>query len=406
MESNINLVLDSDKQSVLNYFSQLFDEKVGVQKFDVNGISVQLKRIDALDIIPDSNSVKLSLPLAMSLYKSAGIFSVEATGKLAMKLAVKFQILKNNVLSTETNIISWDWIEEPKIEIGSLDLPVEKLTNLALKHYEPVLTAKMDELIAQNLNLNDFLHTMLVKSNEVISASDWLGIKYKPTIYSIDIHDFQLQNGRYKLDAKVFGDIEVSDSFIGSSFVPEIRLFPDGNKEKSSLSISVDLHFDVIKNIILDQFSEIEIGGKPLNLTDIDIHYIGDKLNLEIDIDSPIKADLFLSGKPRFDSNNQSIDFDDLDVKVKASNILYKLTAPVIAGVIENRIKSMVPISVRELLQIANQKLSDTTREKTGEKINLSIEESRVEEIIIYNNMISLKIGAYEVEVMVNLLPS
>ena len=81
-------------------------------------------------------------------------------------------------------------------------------------------------------------------------------------------------------------------------------------------------------------------------------------------IDNPIKAEVFIKGKPIYNEIEGQLILNDLDVKVNPSNFIYKLTAPLVNRFVESKMEDFFPLSV-------NEKLSELVSANIPKSINL-----------------------------------
>ena len=64
--------------------------------------------------------------------------------------------------------------------------------------------------------------------------------------------------------------------------------------------------------------------------TSCKVDFAPSKMNLQLSLSSPLKAMVTVDGKPRYNEAESNLYLDKLDINMKASNLIYKLSAPLV----------------------------------------------------------------------------
>jgi len=219
MDNRVFFDISTSKAYLSDILEQSLDHAVSSEPMEVNGVQIVLKRVGASEIHPE--------------------------GKVAH-----------------------EWIEKPVLEIGALNIPIETLVNLVLKHHESIITAKIDQSIRQFSDLNALLQKGLNDARDKVKSLDLKG-----NTLSFDIN-----------------------------------------------SIAMTIPYDFLEGEIKNRLQGMEVGGKYFDVDMIDIR--GNQgLTVKMEISEPIRAQVFVTGVPHYDPSAGVLQLNNLDVKVNPANL-------------------------------------------------------------------------------------
>jgi hypothetical protein len=260
---------------------------------------------------------------------------------------------------------------------------------MVLNHYESIITAKIDEALSDNINLDNLLSNALVHTNELARDFDWFGIKYRPSVYDIEFLDAFHHEGYLRIEGQSSIDIEVSDAYIESNQIPEMRFISNVDQCDAVLKIGLDVHFKILDEIIQANMEDQEVGGKKIKIKNLKTYFRDNKLYTDIDIQEPIEALFKVSANLLFRPDAQMMELEDIAVNMKSNNILYKLSAPIINKIIENQIDKFFPLDIKAYLDNGINIVIDVTKQKFDGKVALDYQNATIDNVVIFENKIS-----------------
>ncbi|MBK9688201.1 MAG: DUF4403 family protein [Saprospiraceae bacterium] len=68
-------------------------------------------------------------------------------------------------------------------------------------------------------------------------------------------------------------------------------------------------------------------------------------------LEKPIKAKVMLKGSPRYNEAESKLYIDKLDIDMKASNLIYRLTAPLVNRFLESSFEEKLPVEVDKVVK-------------------------------------------------------
>lgn len=372
MSDKVSFELSASNQFLSDLFEEALDDAVSSEPLEVNSVEVLLKRVGDAELRPDHKSVHIYLPLNIQLKRPAGLFTVEGSGSINLHLVVDFDIDASLRLKAKSSLISHEWIEKPVLEIGALNIPVETLVNMVLNHHESIITAKIDASLRRVSDLNGLLKEGLVVARESIKSQDLKGNSIELELHKVGLLEPVLEDSKVRVKGILYPSIGINT----------VRKSDQGNIEfdwldaqelanESKMQIDIELPYDLLVEEMKNALQGLEVGGKHFDARSIDI-YGGDRLQIEVVIDSPIKAQIHIQGRPIYNEIEGLLIMQDIEVSVNPSNFIYKLTAPLVNKFIENKMSEFFPLSV-------NEKLSEIVGSKIPKDISIPAGQINVE---------------------------
>ena len=253
-------------------------------------------------------------------------------------------------LKSKCELVTHEWVEKPVLEIGALNIPIETLVNLVLKHHESIITAKIDSSLQKFSDLNKLLQGGLADARRKLGELDLKGNRINLDVDELILSEPKINDGKVNISGIVKPDISINDNAVIQSSLVPFRWMTDADKTiENKVFVPITFDYDFLENELRTVLQGMEVGGKHFEVRSINI-YGGDELNIRMVIDDPIKAEVFIKGKPVYNEIEGKLILNDIDVKVNPSNFIYKLTAPMVNRFVENKMVDFFPLSVNEKL--------------------------------------------------------
>lgn len=350
MESSIIFDITTTSEFLSNLLEDALDKAVSSEPMEVNGVEVRLTRVGEAEIRPSGKKVDIFLPLKIRLKREAGLFTVEGNGAINLHLAVNIDISSTLKLKSKCELVTHEWVEKPVLEIGALNIPIETLVNLVLKHHESIITAKIDSSLQKFSDLNKLLQGGLADARRKLGELDLKGNRINLDVDELILSEPKINDGKVNISGIVKPDISINDNAVIQSSLVPFRWMTDADKTiENKVFVPITFDYDFLENELRTVLQGMEVGGKHFEVRSINI-YGGDELNIRMVIDDPIKAEVFIKGKPVYNEIEGKLILNDIDVKVNPSNFIYKLTAPMVNRFVENKMVDFFPLSVNEKL--------------------------------------------------------
>lgn len=338
------------KDFLAKLMEQKLDDVFVKGNFEVKGFDVEVRRYGQISLSAVAKSILVKLPLEVKLSKPEGIFSVEGHGALEIDARMDVDVSQDWQLSTHTQLQGYDWIVEPKVKVGALNVLIETIIDTAVKAKEDDITDQLDQAIQDQVDVQALVAQQaeaLARGMEVYPGLLLTGILGTLQMSHIkEVGDNLMIHCLPSMEALVRP--KNLHTYKGIPKMPTMTWIYDMPKlGQHYQEVLLEVSYDFIAQEVRRLLDQMEIGGKELDVQDIQISY-EDQLRVLVDVTTPVPAKISVTGRPTFDQDTGKIDLAGIDVKVKPSNIIYKLSAPIINKLIENRLEALLPLSIND----------------------------------------------------------
>lgn len=402
MSNRVSFELSASNKFLSDLFEEALDEAVSSEPMEVNSVEIILKRIGEAELRPDNKSIHVYLPLNIQLKRPAGLFTVEGSGSINLHLLVDYDISDSLQLKAKSDLVSHEWLEKPILEIGALNIPVETLVNMVIKHHESIITAKIDASLKKISDLNKLLVQGIDKAKESINSQDLKGNSFELNLENVSLTEPSLKEGIVSLHGFLKPNIGINSKKLTD--IREVSFdWIDENvlKEDSTMQIDIELPYDLLKDELIDALQGMEVGGKNFDVRSVNIRG-GKQLKINLDIDDPIKAQIFVEGAPIYNELEGVLIMEEIDVNVNPANFIYKLTAPLVNRFIENKMSDFFPLEVNQKLgEVVKSKIPNEVLIPNG-KINVAQDAVRIDALEFLEDRIIGKASILNLSVAVS----
>lgn len=348
MSNLIKATTIAEKSFLLAQMSAAVDQQLGQQSFKVKGFDIEIKRMGQISLAAVAKSILVQIPLDIQIRKPEGIFTLEASGAAMLDVRMDVDISQDFVLHTDTTLQDYTWLREPNVKLGVLNIPVETILDLILRKKEAEITQELDEVIAKHFDLRSLIAQQVKWLNEGIAIHD--GLLLTGQIQTVQLSHIKEENQKIYIHIMPSADVVVKAAQLHQptdlptmpALLWTYDMLPQNDHQQS---IQLELSYPFLAQQLYAAMHDQVIGGQHLKVARIDIQQ-NKQLQIDIDITSPAEATVQVTGTPQFRAG--SIDIDQLDIKVKTSNLLYKLTTPILNRVIEGRMKDLLPVPLEK----------------------------------------------------------
>jgi hypothetical protein len=325
----------------------LFDDKITIEGIE---LSLEVPLEETIEIQAYQKSVISKIPVSFSFIKPAGLFSIEGKGEIQVSLEIQYEIDENLQLTTNSILKGYEWINEPKLIVGQLTFPVETISDCIINYMKEEMLDKLDVKISKLPSLKSILTDKLTE----------LGANYpihrKPDLYFnsqlLTIQSNVLSEDKDSLMLHLWLEImsKISDEPIRFEIKQDPRFFWSQHVNSQNIQkVELEFSFAGLAKLIINEINGNEFGGKSFDVESIHIRNT-DELEFKVNLRQPIKGIITLVCKPFLDVDQQNIYLNDLSIDIDASNIIYKLSSPIIEKIIRSKIESFLPYNPSSVL--------------------------------------------------------
>lgn len=350
MSNLISTTAILSKRYLADQIQLRMDEDLASREVAVKGFDIKIKRQGPVKTSAVAKSILVKLPLDISLTKPEGIFTIEGHAALEIDARIDLDISPDWQIETTTQLQDYTWLSEPTVKVGAINVPLETIVDAAIRQKEEGITKQLDRVIADQLDLRLMVALQTEKLARGIEVYD--GLLVTGVIRSVQVSHLKEEGGYIYVHCLPSVDVLARPASLHAfTVVPQLPaltwIFDRPTLGEHQQEILAELTYDFLARQVLAVIDHTEIGGKELEVKDVRISYT-DRLEIQLEVTTPVPAKVHLSGHPVFDRVSGSIDLRDIDVKVKPNNIIYKLSAPIINRIIESRLEALLPLSISD----------------------------------------------------------
>jgi hypothetical protein len=380
--------INSPSHVLSNYFDEAIDNAIGSEIFETHGVHLNLKRRGDSFMNIDGDVIFINTIADINVFKDIGLFSSEIKGIIDINLVIKYDLSSKFKLTTKTEILNYKWVEKPQLEVGTLNLPVGKLVELALQHYESIITAKIDASIVDNLDVEQFIFRQVAAINEQLASNAFNGLKTTlvPKKLLLERPSFEEDEVRFK--GGVSMEVFISDQ--DESLVQISPTFEWIDKlDRVNIMISrYEVTDKFIRQMFLESIVGQNVGGKPLEIDNLSLVVSDNQISMKARILSPIKGNVALSGNPVYIEATQVLEFRNQDFHIQPDGLIYKLSAPLVNKFIEAKIQEFFPLDIARIINRAVARFIPKEIDTNIASISPSVENIKLNTFNIQNHRI------------------
>ncbi|HRY31402.1 MAG TPA: DUF4403 family protein [Bacteroidales bacterium] len=304
----------------------------------------------------------------------------EMNAAIALTFSTAITLNPDWSFTTSTSSGGYEWLSAPVVKVGPVQVPITKIADLILAANKKKISREIDKAVADNLMVKQMAEKFWNAVHEPVMVNEayqvWLRIQPE------GIFSTQLSGSAGKLH-HAMGISALVEAFIGqkppaanSRPLPKLSL-GEIPREDFLINLSIDLPYTWINELAGQHLAgQVFTHEKyTIQLKEADVYPGGDKLIVHAKVAGSLKGDLYFSGKPVYDSTENSIRIRELDFDIRTRNALVKagnwLFHSKILGMIEKNLvfpldshlalaQSMMQQQVREIPLSGNIFLTGT----------------------------------------------
>ncbi len=344
-DSHIFIGLTFSKVGISNLISQ-FVRQWPEKKFNTDGYELELKNFekDIPKITACDKTVYSEVPVTFSFIKRAGLFSIEGEGKISIKVKFDFDVLHDFSLQVVSHLVGYEWLEEPVLKVGKLDIPIENLSNCIINYFKEGMLQKLDKFILEKIDIPAILQKQIKAFGQNYPISRQPDLYFNFSIASVLAGKLAEDEKDIKIDLWLDMSSNISDEMV--RFEVETKPVFYWAVEKPDIHFQrTDIQFSYygLARIIMNALNGNDIGGKTFDIESIHIRKTS-FLEIKADIKEPVQGIVTITAQPYLNRQDQKIYAGTIKVDIDAKNFIYKLSSPIIEKIILKKLESFFPL--------------------------------------------------------------
>ncbi len=380
LTSNIVINYKVNKKSIVDTFNFVFDDfaKLPINFADQNTV-VKLKRAGNSKIEIEGKEIMTTMAIDLDVVTKTFLKDFKANGRLEMGFLTKFELDKNWTLSTKTELVSHQWLKKPAIDLGVVNLPIETISNYIIDKSRKDMALGIDQSIRESFNMKAIIseiNTMMTAPYQLDQVfGGWMQMTADSVFFTPAVNGPQYTSGKILLKTKM--NVSSSNTTIKNPKLPSFS-WKNGIADSSQINIPMELEYQYLTQILQENFvgKTFEEGDKKIEVLDAKVDKRDAKLQISLKTKGSFNGDIAILGIPAFDTKNEILYLNDIDVKIKTGNVLYTAAAWLLKGKIKSELDKTTRFSIKENManiqaQVDNQVLQINKQYKIDMKVKL-----------------------------------
>lgn len=281
-------------------------------------------------------------------------------------------------LAPQTHLDSIQWITEPKLPVGFVEINLKNQLEKFIANNQEGLMLKLDEVLAELTNFDQTVQKLWTDIQKPIRINK----KEKEVWLKILAKDMQAEFVRtppselsviVRLKSYLFAGTDIS------RFVDMTTRIPSYRKSRiQNDSLDIYIHASVALREIQDFAHDhitgktFEYGGYKVEIASVDLFGTDDKIIVSPKITGDVEAAIYLQGKPSFDQASKTLRIDTFNYQVETKNTLLSMTNNMLYQDIIDYLMPRLVMELNEELSMLPEIINNAiAHSNVGEKINL-----------------------------------
>lgn len=306
---------------------------------DGDDMMVKAEKKGEITLQIDSNFIQYKVPLKIWIKYDAGFTTLQGEGAISVEMKTLFDIAQDWALNTQTEIIGHEWIEQPKLKMGVVSLPVGTIANILLNNFKSTITQTIDEQIKENFKLNEVI------------ADAWKNA-FEPVLVAPDFNTWLVINP----ETIGMTPIQTTDGMLSTTIViqsrPRLKIgtkpglanktltnlppfhYARETKDDFEIQIGAEIGYDEAERLVKDNMvgERFDYGNKYIVVEDIELYGQGNKLVVNTRLSGTYEGSIYLTGEPTYNAKQNTIDIKSLKYTVESRNFLLRSAAWLLKG--------------------------------------------------------------------------
>ncbi len=329
------------------------------------GLELSVARAGDVSLGFRQNRLFTRIPLRLRIDKDAFLAKLNARGTLEVELATELGVGADWRLDSETELTDYEWTVTPRLGVGGLSIPVERLTAGVIERLRERVGQEVDKAIGERVNLRGLVEagwTQLAQPR-ALDEADTAYLAVHPVALSLG----ELRSTETGVATLVQLDLRPEvvlgpaprDTLAGPPLPQNdpIRTELDG----FGLELHTQLPFDELRRVLAKAVVDtvIERGGRSATVEEVTVYGQDCRLVIGLRLTGEYTGWAYLLTRPVFDADAERVELTDVDLKLATRSALAKTVGWLLRGRIKRALNRKVGEKSHDALLAARQKLND-----------------------------------------------
>jgi len=319
---------------------------------EVDGMKVIIERADDCQIEASEKDILASIPLKIIVVKRVLMTNVKAIGTVNLMTSTAFDIDPFWNISTQTELVDYQWTKPMRIVSGIGGFSIEKIANNIIEKSKQEFCDQVDDALSNKVKIQEYVDRLTNQVRNPIKVDEPYNGYIQVSPDTIMLAGFQNDSDvisnvvTFNVNSKLHSRKPIDGIFKG---LPRFE-WSDIEADSSTLALPVEISYkqikDVVSSYILGQtFSD---GNRSVTIKSLDIKGSGQLIQAIADVEGSFNGTLLVSGIPDYDKAKNLLYAKDIDIKVKTKNVFQQAAAWMGKGIIKKKLEELLQYSLND----------------------------------------------------------
>ncbi len=331
-----------------------------------NELKIKIKKVENIKISVKDNFIYYSVPIHVWVSKrmlKTKIFGkkIEKNKKIDFSLRIKLRseinLNQNWSLKTKTNYTGVEWIKKPKIKLLGIDFDLAGLLENQLIQKKSKLENVIDKTAANLKIIEKQVNKIWTKIQEPIliekKVTNGTWLLTAPT--QIESNKIEGQNNQLFITVRLKTHLKTIVSEqpnqkpkVNFKSLPPLKQSNTftATQNRFELHLKGELPYKAVNDLLAKKIKDTTLiipnTDYKIKITNATIFGSGQKLFMKIKTEGDINTTIYLNGKPRFDSLDNSLHFDNFDYDLQSEQYLLSTADWMLKGTVKQEIQKLL----------------------------------------------------------------
>jgi len=389
----VEIPLSLISERINQAFSGLIYNDDSFTRPDADNLKVKVYMNRQITLNAQGNEVRFTIPLSVHATGrwSACVICPEVLGSTSFEMDVflrsALEIKPDYRFTMNTRAEGFEWKRPPVVAVGPLKIPVARLLEGVLNKQLQQIASDLDKAVAKQLNLRAPVQALWELSHTPVMLDDssqtWLRVK--PEQIRMNPIDGNDQRIRIGLGLVAFIETHTGQTppFLTPSKLPDIQhgsILSDG----FNLHIHSEISFEQATRMAAQMKGyEFYYGKRKIKIEDIHVFGKGERAYIRLLLSGSLNGEVYLSGIPSFDKENEELFLSNLDFDIKSKNALIRSASWMLNGMLQKKLQQNLRFSMKTELEKVRHSIRETIRNYRYE--NLFTLQGKLESFVLYD---------------------
>ena len=352
-----------------------------------DSVYLEISRKERIKLVREDRTLHASIPLFISgkfIAKVVGIKVKNATpveADLVVHLNTKLHLDSAWNLVPETTIDTINWRKEPTIKVGFVNVNLKKPIENTLYEKEGKVIAKADSSLQQLMNTRKIVEKIWMDIQKPIRINKkgtqvWLKAYAEDLSGHVEDTEPDLLSLSFQLKAHTETLIE------GDSIPPSNAALPpfvrqDATNDSLVIYVHSVIAFTHVNDLLNKELHDKELAasGFTTKIKKINVYGTPTGIAVQVGVKGDITGDLYLAGKPEFDTVAYTFGLKEFDFNLKSESALLNSADWLLHTTLLDLVKEKLLVDVRPIAsKLPDLIMQGVEKGKSGEKIDINID--------------------------------